>query len=115
MHFAKSGENSGIPRATQCQEKLLPLSTKDAFDAKRVPWVTGCFSRGLVHLAGSAVGLRSFLQLCLVPPLSAKTGSAGEKWGPVEKVGSSLQCSSPSLSAPTQFTKMVLKVLFLCC
>lgn len=77
MHFSKSRESSGpgIPRTIQCQEMLLPPSAKDAFlDARRALGVTGCISHGLVHLTGSAMDLRGFLHLCLVPPLSAETG-----------------------------------------
>lgn len=74
--LCKDRESSGpgIPRTIQCQEMLLLPSAKDPFlDARRALWVTGCISHGLVRLTGSAVGLRGFLQLCLVPPLSAKT------------------------------------------
>lgn len=99
---------------------LLPLSAKDVFlDARGVPWMTRCFSYGLdafllVHLTGSPVGLGGSLQLCLVPPLSAKTRVCCWKLGSCKESWSSLQHSSPSMSAPAQFTRMVLKVLFLC-
>lgn len=109
----QTGESSGpgIPRTTQCQKMLLPSSAKDeCLDAKRALWVTGCISHGLVHLTGSAVGLRGFLHLCLVPPLSAETRVCWWKLRSWKESWSSLQYSSPA-----RFTKMALKVLFLCC
>lgn len=53
--------------------------------------------------------------MCVMPPLSAETRACLCKLESCEESWSSLWCSSPSVSAPTQFTKMVLKVLFVCC
>lgn len=77
-------------------------------------WVIGCFSLGLdasLMVCGSEKlsAVRN-----LMPSLSAKTRVYWWKFGSCKESWSPLQHSSPSVTPPTQFTRMVLKALFLC-
>lgn len=84
VHFAESGENwrPRIPRTIQCQEVLLPLLQRmlSLMPREYPGWQSVFVMAGAPYC--SAVGLRGFLQLHLVPPwvFLWKLGSCKGSW-----------------------------------